>query len=170
MENRLPRRLSCWLALTGCTHGPGRWSSAARGALRPLFGRPRCGASEELIGVCVLAEKLAYASGDHRAAFTNYEKTMRPSVVDQRPRAAKAGAVLHAPPIQEMLDALAANAPKKPCTESVLLRDSTAADPLRSLHREVRDAAARPGGGALVAAERADDSWGRSSQNRFTDR
>jgi 2-polyprenyl-6-methoxyphenol hydroxylase-like FAD-dependent oxidoreductase len=86
----------------------------------PTSGR---GSSQALIGAYVLAGELAAATGDHRTAFPEYERVLRGYVAEHQ-QLGRDGAerFFMGTPSQEVLDAIAANAPEGR-TEIVRLRD-----------------------------------------------
>ncbi|MFJ5549976.1 FAD-dependent monooxygenase [Streptomyces sp. NPDC093225] len=87
----------------------------------PTSGR---GTSQALIGAYVLAGELAAAGGDHAAAFAAYERGMRGYVAEHQALGREGAERFFMPaPTQEVLDALAAQAPEHARTEPVRLRD-----------------------------------------------
>ncbi|MGW8781364.1 FAD-dependent monooxygenase [Streptomyces sp. NPDC055796] len=89
----------------------------------PTSGR---GTSQALIGAYLLAGELAARGGDHTAAFAAYEHQMRPYVAEHQALGREGAERFFLPaPTQEILDALAANAPENVRTEPVRLRDYT---------------------------------------------
>ncbi|MET3988160.1 FAD-dependent monooxygenase [Streptomyces sp. PvR034] len=91
----------------------------------PTSGR---GTSQALIGAYLLAGELAARGGDHAAAFTAYEQRMRPYVAEHQALGREGAERFFMPaPTQEILDALAANAPENTRTEPVRLPDHTPA-------------------------------------------
>ncbi|MFD8546074.1 mycothiol conjugate amidase Mca [Streptomyces sp. NPDC059649] len=73
----------------------------------PTSGR---GTSQALIGAYILAAELAAADGDYTAAFTAYDKALRPYVEHNQAIGVHGSQYVFTPPTQEMFDALAAQA------------------------------------------------------------
>lgn len=87
----------------------------------PTSGR---GTSQALIGAYVLAGELVGAGSDHTAAFTAYERAMRPFVAEHQAVGREGAQRFFMPaPSQEVLDMLAAGAPENTRGEVVRLPD-----------------------------------------------